>query len=96
MRALVLFKGTGSIDRALERYGFKVDSLDIDPKCNATWTSDILTWDAWNHMMPGATTSFGPLPHVPIIQELAQLQKRTEIWTWQTVLSREPLKLLRS
>ena len=53
MRALVLFKGTGSIDRALERYGFKVDSLDIDPKCNATWTSDILTWDAWNHMMPG-------------------------------------------
>ena len=53
MRALVLFKGIGSIDRALERCGFKVDSLDIDPKCNATWTSDILKWDAWNHMMPG-------------------------------------------
>ena len=53
MRALVLFKGTGSIDRALERYGFKVDSLDMDPKCNATWTADILEWDTWRHMMPG-------------------------------------------
>ena len=53
MRALVLFKGTGSIDRSLEAVGFQVDSLDIDPKCNATWTSDILEWDAWRHMMPG-------------------------------------------
>ena len=53
MRALVLFKGTGSVDRALEGYGFKVDSLDIDPSCNATWTSDILEWDTWRHMMPG-------------------------------------------
>ena len=53
MRALVLFKGTGSIDRALEQVGFKVDSLDIDPKCGATWTADILEWDTWRHMMPG-------------------------------------------
>jgi hypothetical protein len=53
MRALVLFKGTGSIDRAMERYGFKVDSLDIDPSCNATWTADILEWETWRHMMPG-------------------------------------------
>ena len=53
MRALVLFKGTGSIDRALESYGFKVDSVDIDPKCNATWTADILEWDTWRHIMPG-------------------------------------------
>jgi hypothetical protein len=53
MRALVLFTGTGSVDRALERYGFKVDSLDIDPSCKATWTSDILEWDTWRHMMPG-------------------------------------------
>ena len=53
MRALVLFKGTGSIDRSLEQAGFKVDSLDIDPKCGATWTSDILQWETWRHMMPG-------------------------------------------
>ena len=53
MRALVLFKGTGSIDRALERYGFKVDSLDIDPSCNATWTCDVLEWEAWKDMAPG-------------------------------------------
>jgi hypothetical protein len=45
MRALVLFKGTGSIDRALESAGFEVLSLDIDPKCNATWTCDILDWE---------------------------------------------------
>ena len=53
MRALVLFTGTGSIDRALERYGFRVDSLDIDPSCNATWTCNILEWETWRHMMPG-------------------------------------------
>jgi len=53
MRALVLFKGTGSIDRALERYGFRVDSVDLDRNCNATWTADILEWEMWRHMMPG-------------------------------------------
>ena len=45
MRALVLFKGTGSIDKALEAVGFQVQSLDIDPKCNATWTTDIMDWE---------------------------------------------------
>ena len=29
-----------------------MDSLDIDPKCNATWTSDILTWDDWQLIEP--------------------------------------------
>lgn len=53
MRALVLFCGTKSIDRALERYGFQVDSLDIDPKCNATWTCDILEWTHWKDVAPG-------------------------------------------
>ena len=53
MKALVLFKGTGSLDRSLEAAGFQVDSLDMDPKCNATWTSNILEWDLWRHMMPG-------------------------------------------
>jgi len=53
MRALVLFKGTGSIDRALEQQGFQVDSLDLDPKCGATWTCDVLQWEAWKDMSPG-------------------------------------------
>ena len=53
MRALVLFTGTGSVDRALERYGFQVDSLDIDPKCGATWTCDIMAWEAWKELPPG-------------------------------------------
>ena len=52
-RALVLFRGTGSVDRSLEAAGFQVDSLDCDPKCRATWTSDVLEWEAWRHMMPG-------------------------------------------
>jgi len=51
--ALVLFKGTGSVDRSLEKLGFHVDSLDIDPKCNATWTADILKWDDWRQIEPG-------------------------------------------
>jgi hypothetical protein len=57
MRALVLFTGTGSIDRSLEKYGFTVDSLDIDKKCNATWTADVLAWEAWRDIAPG-TYSF--------------------------------------
>jgi hypothetical protein len=51
-RALVLFTGTGSIDRSLEEAGFRVDNLDIDPKCNATWTCDILEWEAWRDIEP--------------------------------------------
>ena len=57
MRALVLFTGTGSIDRSLEKRDVQVDSLDIDPKCNATWTCDILKWEAWRDIAPG-TYSF--------------------------------------
>ena len=53
MRALVLFKGTGSVDRALEACGFELDSLDIDPKCAATWTCDVLKWEEWKTMAPG-------------------------------------------
>jgi hypothetical protein len=52
-KALVLFKGTGSIDRSLEAAGFHVDSLDIEPKYGATWTCDILEWEAWRDMTPG-------------------------------------------
>ena len=51
--ALELFKGTGSIGKALIAHGFHVDSLDMDPKCNATWTSDILAWDGWRQIEPG-------------------------------------------
>ena len=53
MRALVLFKGTGSVDRALERAGFRVDSLDIDRKCDATWTANVLEWEDWRQIEPG-------------------------------------------
>ena len=52
-RALVLFTGTGSVDRSLEAVGFQVDSLDLDPKCNATWTCDVLDWEAYRDMEPG-------------------------------------------
>ena len=53
MNALVLFKGTGSVDRSLQKHGFYVESLDMNPKCEATWTSDILTWEDWKSMDPG-------------------------------------------
>ena len=52
-RALVLFTGTGSVDRSLEEAGFHVDSLDLDPSCNATWTCDVMDWDEWKDMAPG-------------------------------------------
>ena len=52
-QALVLFSGTGSVDRSLAAAGFHVDSLDVNPKCNATWTCDVMDWDAWGDMPPG-------------------------------------------
>ena len=53
MKALVLFKGTGSVDRSLEALGFEVDSLDIDRKCDATWTANIMDWQEWEQIEPG-------------------------------------------
>lgn len=50
--ALVLFCGTKSIDRSLQELGFHVDSLDINPKCHATWTCNILDWD-YQQFEPG-------------------------------------------
>jgi site-specific DNA-cytosine methylase len=52
MRALVLFKGTGSIDKALEAQGFEVTSLDILPKFGATFTEHVMTWD-YRQFEPG-------------------------------------------
>ena len=49
----MLFSGTGSVDRSLEAAGFQVDSLDIDPARNSTWTCDVLDWEAWRDMSPG-------------------------------------------
>ena len=51
--ALVLFCGTKSIDRALEAEGFYVQSLDLDRKCEPTWTADIMEWEAWKDIEPG-------------------------------------------
>ena len=46
-RALVLFTGTGSVERSLEAAGFAVDNLDMDKKCGATWATDILNCESW-------------------------------------------------
>jgi len=56
-RALVLFTGTGSVDRSLKAAGFAVDNLDINKKCGATWTTDILEWETWREI-PAKTYDF--------------------------------------
>ena len=56
-RPRALFSGTGSVDGSLEAVGFHVDSLDIDRKYTATWTSDVLQWESWRTIAPG-TYSF--------------------------------------
>ncbi len=45
MRALVLFCGTGSVDRALERVGFEVISVDMEAKFQPTHVADVMTWN---------------------------------------------------
>lgn len=44
-RCLELFKGTGSVGRVMEKKGYEVVSLDINPKAKATHTCDILEFD---------------------------------------------------
>lgn len=45
MRALVLFCGTGSVDRAYERLGYEVVSVDWLAKYKPTHVADVMTWD---------------------------------------------------
>jgi len=45
IQLLELFKGTGSIGKEAIKRNYEIESLDIDPKCNATHTCDILTFD---------------------------------------------------
>ena len=45
MRLLELFSGTGSIGRAFVDKGWDVISVDLDPKANATITTNLMTWD---------------------------------------------------
>ena len=77
----MLFTGTGSVDRNLEAVGFQVDNLDLDPKCNATWTCDVLDWEAYRDMEPGTTTSSGP--HRPARTSLLRARERRPRETWK-------------
>jgi site-specific DNA-cytosine methylase len=47
MKLLELFKGTGSVSKALSKQypNLQVWSLDIEAKSNATYTADIMNWD---------------------------------------------------
>ena len=45
MRVLVLFCGTGSVDRAFERMGWEVISVDILAKFKPTHVANILDQD---------------------------------------------------
>ncbi len=44
-RLLELFKGTGSIGRVFEQYGFEVTSVDMNPRARATHTVDVLLFN---------------------------------------------------
>ena len=45
LRLLELFPGTGSIGKVGKKEGYKVTSVDIDPKAKPTFCVDILEWD---------------------------------------------------
>lgn len=42
---LELVSGTGSIGRAIEKLGWNVTSVDINPRFNPTHVADILKWE---------------------------------------------------
>ena len=44
-RLLELFSGTGSVGKWAGGHGYEVTSLDVLPKCGATFTCDIMDWD---------------------------------------------------
>ena len=52
-RALDFFSGSGSVRRTLQRHGFELVSLDIDPSSHSTITIDILEWDFASTYPPG-------------------------------------------
>ena len=45
MRVLVLCSGTGSVDKAFERRGWEVISVDYCPRFGATICEDIMQWN---------------------------------------------------
>lgn len=45
MKLLELFSGTGSVGNAMKDKFDEIVSLDVLPKCKATITADIMTWD---------------------------------------------------
>ena len=45
MRVLVLCSGTGSVDRAFERIGWEVASVDWAKKFRPTVCVDVMQWD---------------------------------------------------
>ena len=47
-RALVLFKGTGSVDRVLEAMGYDVVSVDWNPRFKPTLVADVMELDFRN------------------------------------------------
>jgi hypothetical protein len=44
---LELFSGTGSMGRAFREQGWRVTSVDIEPKFNPTFCCDVLEFEAW-------------------------------------------------
>ncbi|EPS61993.1 hypothetical protein M569_12800, partial [Genlisea aurea] len=50
--ALDLFSGTGSTSLVLQKAGFTVTSVDVDPRAEATFCADILEWD-YKQFPPG-------------------------------------------
>ena len=62
MRALVLCSGTGSIDRAFERRGWDVTSVDWLAKFGPTLCVDIMEWD-YRAAFPKDHFQFVPCAH---------------------------------
>lgn len=50
---LDLFAGTGSVGAVFDKLGYRVFSVDIDPKTKPTIVVDVTIWQFWKCFQPG-------------------------------------------
>ena len=92
-KVLDLFSGTGSVKNCLQKMGFQVISLDIDPKCKPDILCDLLTWDFHKAARPGDFELI--CASVPCSQYSRANTTGSKDHEWADALAHRVLKIIR-